>query len=360
MAQRDLADRGATASASGAKSTVRRKRATVKMVADAAGVSPTTVSRVLNGKSDTLLEETRQRVFEAARQLSYRPNSVAVSLRKQMTLTIGLIVPDIANAYFHQLARGAEDVAVELGYTVVLCNTDRKPEKESMALELLGDKQVDGIIFTGGGVDGDAHVSERLEEDAKVVTIGPHRLPYPSIGVDDRAAVETAVLHLAEQGCKSIACIGGQPGWLIHQERMNGFEDGLRLANLKLDPELVWLSDMSVEAGWSTVRSALDRGLAFDGVIAFSDYAALSAIQALLERGVRVPEDVAVVGCDDTVFSTLVEPRLSSIAFSAYEFGAQATRMLVAMNEGKEVGRRVEFPFELHVRESSRRMPVEG
>jgi LacI family transcriptional regulator len=332
-----------------------RARPTVKTVAALAGVSITTVSRVLNGKFDTLPAATRQRVVDAARELDYRPNSIAVGLRNRQTKTIGLMIPDIGNAYFHQLARGAEDEAVSLGYNVIFCNTDRRPDKEVMAIDLLSDKQVDGIIFTGGGLDDDTHVSDHLRAGANVVTVGPHRLPFPSIGVNDQAAIADAVGHLASQGCTRIACIGGHPGWLIHEERAHGYLRGLEEAGLPFDDALLWPSDMTVRAGSEIIERAVAEGLEFDGLVAFSDYAALSAMRTLRNHGRDVPRDVAVVGCDDIVFSTLVEPSMSSIAFPVLEMGAQATRMLVAMAEKKPVEQRVEFPFELHVRDSSSR-----
>jgi LacI family transcriptional regulator len=241
------------------------------------------------------------------------------------------------------------------GYTVIFCNTDRRPEKEAMAIDLLTDKRVDGIIFTGGGLDGEGHVAERLRADANVVTIGPHRLPFPSIGVDDRAAIASGVRHLAEQGCSRIACIGGQPGWLIHEERIEGFKRGLEAAGLPFDPALVWLTDLSADAGRAAVEGALHDGLEFDAVIAFSDYAALGAMRALRQAGIRIPADVAVVGCDDIPLTTLVEPELTSVAFPLHEFGAEAARMLIEMSERRPVQQHKEFSFELHVRESSMR-----
>jgi LacI family transcriptional regulator len=332
-----------------------RTRATVKTVAELAGVSTTTVSRVLNGKGDTISQATRDRVVEAARTLDYRPNTLAVGLRKATTRTLGLMIPDIANAYFHQLARGAEDTAMALGYTVIFCNTDRRPEKEAMYIDVLSDKRVDGIIFSGAGMNDDQHIAARLDADAQVVTIGPHRLPFPSIGVDEGAAIAAAVAHLAEQGCRAIACIGGEPEWLIHEERLAGFRRGLLDAGLPVHEERLLASDFTIASASSAVEHALDAGLAFDGIVGFNDYAAIGAMRALRGRGLGIPGDVAVIGCDGLVVGTLVEPPLSSISFPLYEFGAAASRMVIAMSEGRPVERRVEFPFELVVRESSLR-----
>jgi LacI family transcriptional regulator len=328
-------------------------RPTVKTVAEQAGVSSTTVSRVLNGKADSFTESTKQRVFDAVRELDYRPNSLAVGLRKSTTRTIGLVIPDIANAYFHQIARGAEDTAMALGYTVIFCNTDRLVEKELLCLDVLTDKRVDGIIFTGAGINNDRHVADRLSASANVVTIGAHRLPFPSIGVDDRAAIAAAVAHLAEQGRQKIACIGGQASWLLHQERFAGYRDGLRKAGIRFRRELAWNSDLTLSSGQEVMEQAIVSGLDFDAIIAFDDYAALGAMRALRQHGIKVPTDVAVIGCDDLSISELVEPPLSSIAFPVYEFGAAAVRIIVAKSEGKHSGESMQFPYEIRARASS-------
>ena len=221
--------------------------------------------------------------MDAARDLDYRPNSLAISLRKRSTKTIGLLVPDISDSYFHKVARAVEDTAHSAGYTVILCNTDRLPLKEVEYVDLLGEKQVDGIIFAGGGIGNDRHLAGHIWPGARVVVIGPHRMHVPSIRVDDEGAIAAAVAHLVEQGCRHLACIGGEPSWLIHRERMKGFLRGLRENDLDLDRSLVWRGDFGLDAGYSAVRHALNRRLHFDGLVAFNDYSALGAAKALRE-----------------------------------------------------------------------------
>lgn len=328
---------------------------TVRTVAARAGVSITTVSRVLNGTAVAVTEETRRRVLEAAQELNYRPNSLAISLRKGITRTIGLIVPDISDSYFHLLARGVEDTAQAEGYTVVFCNTDRRPEKERGYVEILREKQVDALIFAGGGINYDRHLKDVIGPGAKVVVIGPHSLPYPAVGVDNRAAIAAAIKHLAEQGCRRIACVGGRSDWMIVQIRSEGYRDGLREAGLAEDPRLVWESGFTVAAGEQAVAQALEAGLDFDGVVAFNDYSAVGAMRALKARGRHVPDDVAVVGCDDIPLARLVEPQLTSLAFPLYEFGAQAMRMVLEMAAGGDPPASMVFPFQLEIRSSSLR-----
>ncbi|WP_133058922.1 MULTISPECIES: LacI family DNA-binding transcriptional regulator [unclassified Nocardioides] len=341
-----------------AEPAVLTARPTVKTVAALAGVSTTTVSRVLNYKADLLSDATKARVFEAARELNYKPNSMAIALRKKVSQTIGLMIPDISNPYFHQIARGAEDTAMKHGYTVIFCNTDRSASKELTYVDLLDEKRVDGVILTGGGVDGDTHLADRLHEQARVVAIGPHRLSYPSIGADDRGAIQAAVLHLVAGGRRRIACLGGQPGWLIHQERLAGYRAGLEESGITYDESLVMPSDLSIDGGQQAVESALRAGLSFDAIMSFSDYAALGAMRALKEAGLTIPDQVAIMGCDDSPLSQMVEPALSSITFPVWEFGSLATQMIVDMLNGRPVPASQVLPYQLRIRQSTAALRV--
>jgi LacI family transcriptional regulator len=327
---------------------------TAKAVAERAGVSVTTVSRVLNGHTDVIPKHTQERVLEAARALGYRPNSLAVALRKGVTQTIGLVVPDIGDAYFHQVARGVEDVAQRAGYGVILTNTDRIPEREQTCVNLLLDKRVDGLIFAGGGIDGDAHLAKQAWGATRVVTIGPHELPFPSVLVDDAAAIATAVRHLAEVGCGRVLCLAGQPNWLVSQRRLVGYRQAVIEAGLDDDAELILFGEFSRDSAETRVREALKREIPFDGIVAFNDYCAIGALHALAASGLRVPEDVAVVGCDDIALSELVHPSLTSISFSQYELGRAAAEFLLAPPADADENV-VVYPHRLTIRQSTSR-----
>jgi len=331
------------------------RKPTAKSVAELADVSTTTVSRVLNGHNDSISVETQKRVFAAATRLRYRPSSLAVALRRGYTRTVGLIVPDISDAYFHQIARGLEDAAQKAGYTVILLNTDRIAEKERAGVQVLYDQNVDAIVFAGGGVDDDAHLTDLPWEHMHVVTVGPHRLPFPSIRVDDVATIEMAVDHLFDQGCTRILCIAGQSNWLINQERAQGYSRALAKHRVSYDPTLVVTASFTVESGYESMLSALDSGVRFDGVVAFNDNTAIGAMKALAEHGIDVPRDVAVVGCDDIAIASLVSPRLSSVSFPQYEFGRAAMQQVLELVAGRAVDAVTYFPFHLEARESSLR-----
>jgi LacI family transcriptional regulator len=309
--------------------TPRRPAGTAKQVAARAGVSVTTVSRVLNGRADAIPPETQRRVIRAATELGYRPNSLAVALRRGVTETVGLIVPDIGDAYFHQIARGVGDVAQPIGYGVLLTNTDRDPVREEAVVNMLLDKHVDGLIFAGGGVEGDTHLNDVAWGSTKVVMVGPHELDFPSVRVDDAAAVSSAVDHLVAIGRRRILCLTGQPSWLVSQERLAGYLRAIQAHGLEHDAALVMPGDFTRTSGQKRVQDALALGVRFDGVVAFNDYCAIGAVDALFDAGRRVPEDVAVVGCDDIPEAQLVRPTLSSISFSQYELGRAAAALLL-------------------------------
>jgi LacI family transcriptional regulator len=326
---------------------------TVKTVAERAQVSVATVSRVLGGHADRVTEATRERVLAAARELQYAPHPVAVALRKGISNAIGLVIPDISDAYFHQVARGVEDVAQRAGYAVVFCNTDRQVAKEILALDLLRDQRTDGIIFCGGGVEGESHLQSRDWRSAKVVAIGPHVVDFPSVRVDDAAAIGAAVDHLASTGRRRILCVAGEPEWLVTQRRVAGYMAAVARLGLHFQPGLLVCAGFSAEAGQRVVAEALASGLEFDAVIAFDDDAALGALIALGEASVAVPEQVSVVGCDDIPFARLTTPPLTSIRWPTYDMGTAAAQMVLDLIADRPTDRVVDFEFELCVRASS-------
>lgn len=334
---------------------VAAQKRTAKAVAERAGVSVTTVSRVLNGRDDAISADTRERVLTAAQQLRYRPNSLAVALRKGVTHSIGLIVPDIADAYFHQVARGLEDAAQVAGYTVILCNTDRIAAKERSSIEVLSDQHVDAIVFAGGGIDDDKHLADFPWDGMHVVAVGPHRLGCPSIRVDDAGTIEVAVDHLVEQGCRRILCVAGLENWSINAVRLEGYRRAIVRHGMDFDSRLVMHGSFTVESGRTLVGEALAKGVDFDGIVAFNDYSAIGAMQALAEQGKRVPEDIAVVGCDDIPVSSLVQPALTSVSFPQYDFGRAAMETVLDLIAGRPVAEVTTFPYHLEVRGSSRR-----
>ena len=325
---------------------------TARAVAERAGVSVTTVSRVISGQAAAIPQSTQDRVLAAARELHYRPNTLARALRKGTTQSIGLIVPDISDAYFHQIARGVEDVAQAAGCVVILANTDRIPDRELACVNLLLDKRVDGIVFAGGGIDDDAHLVNADWGSTKVIVVGPHALPFPSVTVDDTAAIADLVHHLYGLSCRRILCLAGRENWLITQRRLAGYRRAVAELGLPDDPELVVFGDFSETAGEELTAKALASSWSFDAVVAFNDYTAIGAVRAIRDAGMRVPDDIAVVGCDDIPVARMVYPALTTIDFSQYDFGRTAAELILDPSRIPQDGN-VTFPYELVMREST-------
>jgi LacI family transcriptional regulator len=220
---------------------------------------------------------------------------------------------------------------------------------------MLYDHNVDAIVFAGGGVDDDAHLRDYPWEHMHVVTIGPHHLPFPSIRVDDVATIELAVEHLFEQGCQRVLCLTGRPNWLINMERLEGYRRAHEARDMKVDPALMRTAGFTVESGYEATRAALADGVEFDGVVACNDYTAVGALQALGQAGIKVPDDVAVVGCDDIPIAELVSPALTSVSFPQYEFGRAAMERALDLVAGRAVEPVTRFSHHIEVRASSRR-----
>lgn len=332
--------------------TDRGRAPTARAVAERAGVSVTTVSRVLSGQATAIPQNTQNRVLKAARELRYRPNTLARALRKGTTQSIGLIVPDISDAYFHQIARGVEDIAQAAGCVVILANTDRIPERELACVNLLLDKRVDGIVFAGGGIDDDAHLTDTDWGATKVIVVGPHALPFPSVTVDDTAAIADGVRHLYDLSYRRILCLAGRENWLITQRRLAGYRQAVAELGLDDDPGLVVFGDFTETAGEELTAKTLASATPFDAVVAFNDYTAIGAVRAIRDAGLRVPDDIAVVGCDDIPVARMVHPALTTIGFSQYDFGRTAAELLLDPSPIPADGNTT-FPYELVIRDST-------
>ncbi|MGV9796954.1 LacI family DNA-binding transcriptional regulator [Mycobacterium sp. NPDC003449] len=320
-----------------------------KDVAEAAGVSIATVSRVLNGKPGRISVETRERVVAAAERLQYKPDPLGRSLRSGSSNTLGLIVPDIGDQYFQYIARGAETAARERGYGIVFCNTDRHPDRELAALEFLADKRVDGVVLCGGGLQDEKHLADNDFDGLSIVSIGPHQLQVPNLAVDNHSAMHAAVSHLATLGRRRVLCIAGERDWLITRARVTAAGEAARSLGMDTDPELVRYSGFTAEAGAAAANAALAEKLDFDAVLAFNDYAAVGAMSVLAGAGRTIPGDIAIVGCDDTDIAAYSRVPLTTIRFPTARLGETAVRVLC---DGAPVPTDP-FTYELVIREST-------
>jgi LacI family transcriptional regulator len=303
-----------------------RKAISIRAVAAAAQVSVTTVSHVVSGKRP-VSPETAKRVRRAMRRLGYVPNHVARSLVLGRTRTIGLLVPDIANPFFANLARGVEDRAEALGFSVVLCNTDFNADREARYMDVLRARGLDGIIYAAGAPPS----FSRLVEVAKsfpLVVVDEQILGIqaPSIVSNNRAGGYLVGQHLAALGHRTALYVGGPPILLTTKERLAGFEEGFLGDGASIHRVY---ADYRRESSYAAVKAFLRTKTDFTAIFAGNDLMAIGAIQALREAGRLVPGDISVVGFDDTLLAELHNPPLSTVHQPVYDLGRHAAETMI-------------------------------
>jgi LacI family transcriptional regulator len=328
---------------------------TMREVAREANVSVATVSHVING-TRFVDPTTIERVQRAITALRYRPNMLARSLRRRETRTIGLLVPDNANPFFADMARVIEDAGFAEGYSVILCNSDRSELKEEAYIDVLLAKQVDGLIVISST---DRTSLLRRVIDAQVPVVVVDRDPAPpeasQVLVANDAGGYAAGRYLVELGHRRIGCIGGpsdtNPSW----GRVRGFARVLEEAGVRLAPEALVPGDFRYAGGEAGMRALLGRGLGLTAVFAANDLMAIGAMGVLRAAGLRVPDDISLVGFDNIHLASLVTPALTTVEQPTAEVGKGAVRLLLDQI-GKPDGApgRIDVPTRLVVRESCR------
>lgn len=333
------------------------KRATIADVAKLAGVSRTSVSRVLNGRGE-LSAETHQRIVEAIKQLGYRPSEVARSLTSQRTNTIGVIVYDILNPGMAQKVYGAQVELAKHDYQVLLVCMGGTPEAGRACLELLEDRRVDGIIASGL-IDVD-QAGLPVEGLASLTRDGSHcydprtgRISW--VRFDEVSGGYQAGRHLVEQGHRRIGVITGPRWWGAVEDRLAGYRRALSEASVPVqDTVIVSTEEWTMAAGYSATHELLDRAPDLTAIWALYDVVAVGTLRAVADRGLRVPEDVAVVGYNDEPFASFTIPRLTSIRASCHATGQVAARLILELLDDESASpREVIVPTELIVRDSS-------
>jgi LacI family transcriptional regulator len=298
-------------------------------VAERAGVSVTTVSHVIN-ETRPVSDELRQRVLAAIDELGYQPNVLARSLRRGETHTIGMIVPDSANPFFAELARGIEDTSFAHGYNLILCNSDGDLDKELIYADVLTEKQVDGILFVAAGVSTD-HIRALQERRIPVVIVDRE---IPDVSVDQVLTNNArggwlATRHLLELGHRCIGCITGPSDVTPSAERVTGYRQALSEGGIPVDEVLIVKGDFQYESGYRAARQILARDDPPTAIFTCNDLMAVGAISAAVEMGRQVPVNLSVVGFDDVRLASFANPPLTTIVQPKYEMGVLATTMLL-------------------------------
>ncbi|SKR86991.1 LacI family transcriptional regulator [Mycobacteroides abscessus subsp. abscessus] len=305
---------------------------TIYDVAREARVSMATVSRVVNGNQN-VKPETRNKVNEVIKKLNYRPNAVARGLASKRTTTVGVIIPDISNVYYSQLARGLEDIATMYKYHSIISNSDNDSEKEKEIFNNLLSKQVDGIIFLGGTIS--EEIKELINQSSvSVVVSGTNGKDdhVASVNIDFEKAAEEVTQQLIKQGAKSFALVGGDYSKKAQEDVLSGLNKVLSENQLKLDESLHLSGAESYKEGMKVFDKIKDN--LPDAVLSISDEQAIGILHGALDAGIKVPEELQIVSFNNTRLVEMVRPQLSSVIQPLYDIGAVGMRLLTKyMNE---------------------------
>ncbi|MBM9514903.1 LacI family DNA-binding transcriptional regulator [Desulfogranum marinum] len=324
----------------------------IKDVAEAAGVSTATVSRVLSNKPH-VREEVKKRVMAVVKKLNYQPNRVAQSLRSNTSRIIALIVADIENPFFQRVSRAVDDAAQELGYNVILCNTDEDPIKEKKCLDLLRVENVAGIILspTRKGID---NFTETYSLEKPIVMIDRHvsNFDVDNVLIDNVSSAYAIVSHLIEHGYKRIAGVFGAES-TTGQERRQGFLKALKDNDIKPSQDLIKYSTPRENDGFNTALSLLQRNDRPDAIFTSNSLLASGTIRAIRESKLSIPNDIAIASFDDTSWAQLIDPALTVIEQPTYEIGRTAAELLIKrINDPSRSNREVVLKTKLVIRQS--------
>jgi LacI family transcriptional regulator len=314
-------------------------------VAKKANVSITTVSRVLNGNAHPVSDETRARVLAAAETLNFSPSALAQAMVTRATHIVGVIIGDAVDPYFATIIRGVEDVARRHGYLVIVCNSDRVPEIELKYLQTLSSYRVDGVIFAGGGLTDEKYghkVSQALQafyhRGAVCISLAKHLFSTFAVLVDNEQVVQDAMCYLIELGHRSIAYISGPELLTTTQLRFNGYKLALEAHGLALDPALIFDGDYKYESGLRAAQAIAALSTKPTAILATNDLMGIGCVVGLRELGIRIPQDMSVMGIDDIATAQFVDPPLTTISLPLYELGAIGMESFVKLRGGELAG----------------------
>ena len=336
------------------------KKTSIKDIANVLGVSPSTVSRALNNNS-RISDKTRAAVQQIAKRLGYQPNQLANALRSGKSYLVGIIIPRNNSAFFSSIVENIEKVLNKEGYNIIIALSYESYEKECNNIKSLLFTQVDGIIASIANETIELDYYRKIKENGIPLILfdrGGDDLEVDYVGIDDYNCSHIVVDHLVEQGCKKIAHISGFKHKRIYKHRMMGYRDALQKNNLQLNERLIIKSNLRIDDGRRIMEQFLELPERPDAVYAAGDFAALGALQVLLERNIKVPEEIALVGFSNEPFTSYVNPSISTINQHSAQIGRKAADIFLKRikNPSREKGlNKIIIDAELIVRKSSDR-----
>jgi len=317
---------------------MKKNKVSIVDVAKHAGVSTATVSRVINNVDYPVSQDAKLKVLKAIEELNYRPNKAAQGLRKSSSEIIGLIVRDISDSYFGLIAKGLSERASEYGLLSFVCNTGRNPENELRYHDLLWQHRVKGIILAGGGLDQTRYknkLGQQMKRHEKfglnIVTLAPQGFDMPYVMINNKEAGKKVTEYLIKHGHKKIGFIGGPKKVLTTIERMEGHKQALEAVGLKLSDEYVTYCDFSNKGGYEACKyDLLAKAKNITAICCQNDNIAIGAMTAVKEMGLRVPEDISIIGIGDLTEAVYADPPLTTLSIPFYDLGRMAVDVIVS------------------------------
>ncbi|QGQ96977.1 catabolite control protein A [Paenibacillus psychroresistens] len=327
---------------------------TIYDVAREAGVSMATVSRVVNNNPN-VKPQTRKKVFEAIERLGYRPNAVARGLASKKTTTVGVVIPDISNAIFAEVARGIEDIANMYRYNIILCNADKKKDKEISVINTLLEKQVDGLLFMGGTVTQE-HILAFKSSSVPIVLCATtdDNNAIPAVDIDHEKAAFDAVQLLISNGHRNIGMISGTLQDPANgYARFQGYKRALEEAGIPVIDDHIRVGNYRYESGIEAMKYFINLADKPTAIFAATDEMAIGAIHTIQDANLRVPDDISVISVDNSRMASMVRPLLTTVAQPMYDIGAVSMRLLTKlMNKENVEVTKIVLPHEIIVRKS--------
>lgn len=308
----------------------------LKDIARDVGVSVITVSKVLRNHPD-IGEQTRERVLQRVRELNYQPNIAARALVTGRSYSVGLVAPDLVHAFFSELAKGLSSILRDRGYGLLITSTQEDPELERQEIERMLARRVDALVLASSQCNG-GFLREFAQRDVRLILVDRKfdGVTFPFVGIDDERAGELATRHLIEVGCERIAHILG-PEISTAEGRLAGYREALARAGRPIRGSFIVREPSSDDSGeicgYHAMRKLLQLDPRPDGVFCFNDPMAMGAIQAILEAGLRIPHDIAVIGCGNLMYAPYLRVPLSSIDQDMVAMGARVGELALSMIE---------------------------
>ncbi|MEM2367839.1 MAG: LacI family DNA-binding transcriptional regulator [Candidatus Bathyarchaeia archaeon] len=330
-------------------------KVTIRDVAKKAGVSVATVSHVLNG-TRKVAPETAARVRRVIEELGYQPNAIAQSLRKRVTYAIGVLVSDITNPFFAGLVRGIEDAALANGYSVIVCNSDEDPQKEDIYIRALQRRRIDGLLI----------VPTCSAPNSALINLVKQRIPFvfvdrkvkgieaPAVLSDNAGGAYLATRHLIEKGHRRIGIVLGIPGTTTAEERFAGYYQALMEAGIPYRKELVVWGEYRVEGGRKAASQLISLRSPPTAIFSTNNLMTVGALQEIYWRGLKIPEEIALLSFDDLEWAELIRPPLTVVAQNPYQMGYRGFELLLTMLRGQTIDfQDIRIPVELKLRGST-------